>query len=255
MRYIFRFTKTGPMKYISHLDVQRLFRRAMKRMDVSLSYSQGYNPHPKIYMAQPLSLGFESESEYLEIETEMRYDRDALIQSGNAALPEGIMFTAVREAEHAKGNISSIVDYGAYAIQLPTGGSAVSEDSVQRFISQNKIIVNKRIKKSKKFVEKDVKSLIKRLTWKQIDPDTLEIEAVLRAASNEALNPLLLMEALCHAVQIPFPRETCRILRTELYCLRDNTLVPLLDCCDAKKEGADEERKQNKEKSPISAPV
>ncbi|MDR3295942.1 MAG: TIGR03936 family radical SAM-associated protein, partial [Clostridiales Family XIII bacterium] len=68
MRYLVKFKKTDNMIYISHLDMQRLFHRTMKRLQINLRYSSGFNPHPKLSFAQPLSLGHASTSEYLEFE-------------------------------------------------------------------------------------------------------------------------------------------------------------------------------------------
>lgn len=243
-RYVFRFTKSGAMRFISHLDLQRLFRRMFKRIKVELSYSQGYNPHPKMNIAQPLSLGFESESEYLEIETEKRYDISDILEKGNETLPQGIVLTAGLEAVYSPKNLSSIVEYAEYEIFLPTSGQSISTEQLALFGSQNSIMVNKRDKKSKKMVERDVKQLVYCLKWKEADGKGLMIHAVLRAATNEALNPMLLMESLCEAVRIPFERELCRIVRRDLYCLIDGTLVPLFDCCGSKKEGSDEKREE-----------
>ena len=68
-RYVVKFYKEGVLRYISHLDLLRLFKRSFKRVDIKLQYSQGFNPHPKMSFAQPLSLGYDSRGEYLEIET------------------------------------------------------------------------------------------------------------------------------------------------------------------------------------------
>lgn len=243
-RYVFRFTKTGSMRFISHLDLQRLFRRMFKRLEVELIYSKGYNPHPKMNIAQPLSLGFESNSEYLEIETEKSYDIIDMIKRGNEALTEGIVLTAGIEAVPSPKNLSSIVEYAEYAVCLPTGGLLISNEALDYFNSQKSIIVNKRDKKTKKKVEKDVKHLIYRLTWTQTDENELRIHTILRAASNEVLNPMLLMEVLCESVGISFEQETCRIVRTDLYCLEDGILIPLLDFCGSGKEGLYEKRKE-----------
>ena len=59
-RYLLKFTKEGNIRYISHLDLLRVFQRAMKRAGISLRYSQGFNPHAKISFAHPLSLGYSS---------------------------------------------------------------------------------------------------------------------------------------------------------------------------------------------------
>ena len=243
-RYVFRFTKYGAMRFISHLDLQRLFRRMFKRIKVELSYSQGYNPHPKMNIAQPLSLGFESESEYLEIETEKRYDINDVLEKGNEALPQGIALTAGLEAVCSPKNLSSIVEYAEYAIFLPTNGQSVPTERLALFNSQKSIIVNKRDKKSKKMVERDVKHLVNQLRWTEVDGKGLMIHAVLRAATNEALNPMLLVESLCEAIRIPFEKELCRVVRRDLYRLIDGTLVPLFDCCGSRKEESDENREE-----------
>ena len=70
IRYIMQFSKTGTSCYISHLDLVRVFHRAFKRAGIKLEYSKGFNPHPKMGFAQPLSLGYTGMREYIEFETE-----------------------------------------------------------------------------------------------------------------------------------------------------------------------------------------
>ena len=74
-RYFMIFSKTGYIKYISHLDMLRLFKRAFKRTGIALEFSHGFNPHPKMGFAQPLSLGYTSLGEYIEFETVEAYKR------------------------------------------------------------------------------------------------------------------------------------------------------------------------------------
>ena len=61
------FEKTGTAKYISHLDVSRLFARAAVRAGIKVAHSEGFNPHPKIVFALGLSLGIESFCELVDI--------------------------------------------------------------------------------------------------------------------------------------------------------------------------------------------
>ena len=63
-RYVLTFYKKGNMRFISHLDMQRLFRRVLYRANIPLEFSQGFNPHPITNLVQPLSLGFEAEKDY-----------------------------------------------------------------------------------------------------------------------------------------------------------------------------------------------
>ena len=84
------FEKTGRARYISHLDLMRTFQRAFLRADIPIKHTEGFNPHPFISIALPLSLGFSSECEILEfglLEGTGHADVPARL---NAVLPEGV---------------------------------------------------------------------------------------------------------------------------------------------------------------------
>ena len=59
----FVFTKKGALKYISHLDLMRLFTRALRRADLPLKLTEGFSPHPKLSFKRALKLGVESDHE------------------------------------------------------------------------------------------------------------------------------------------------------------------------------------------------
>ena len=67
MRLAVVFTKEAPVRFVSHLDVQRLFQRAFRRAKLPLAYSQGFNPHPLVSFATALSVGMTSRGEYLDV--------------------------------------------------------------------------------------------------------------------------------------------------------------------------------------------
>ena len=79
-KYIIEFSKTGTICYTSHLDLMRIFKRVFKRTGIALAYSQGFNPHPKMGFAQPLSLGYWGMEEYIEFETAEEWQPDQLLQ-------------------------------------------------------------------------------------------------------------------------------------------------------------------------------
>ena len=62
-----KFSRGEEIKYISHLDIMRLWQRALHRAGVSLAYSEGYTPHPRISLAAPLALGVTSEAELMDV--------------------------------------------------------------------------------------------------------------------------------------------------------------------------------------------
>lgn len=90
--YIFsiRFKKMGMMRYISHLDLLRLFQRAARRADLPLSLTEGFNPHPKIKVEPALKLGLESSNLRAEMILREKIPPAALRERLEVELPAGI---------------------------------------------------------------------------------------------------------------------------------------------------------------------
>ena len=84
------FAKLGTARYISHLDLMQVFRRAFSRAGLRLCYSGGYHPHMQMNILLPLSTGFSSECELLDFELEGDHAPSSLIERLNAVLPEGV---------------------------------------------------------------------------------------------------------------------------------------------------------------------
>lgn len=86
----FVFSKIGMMKYISHLDLMRLFMRAMRRADLPLKLSEGFSPHPKLSLKRALKLGLESEHEEAVIVLRLPVSPEEFKIKLQLQLPEGI---------------------------------------------------------------------------------------------------------------------------------------------------------------------
>jgi radical SAM-linked protein len=89
-RVSFNFSKTGLMRYISHLDLMRLFMRAMRRAQLPLKLSQGFSPHPKLSFKRALKLGVESQAEEAVILLNFPVTPDDFKDRLQKQLPEGI---------------------------------------------------------------------------------------------------------------------------------------------------------------------
>ena len=86
----FVFAKRGAMKYISHLDLMRLLTRAMRRADLPMKITEGFNPHPKLSIKRALKLGVESENEEGGIALKERISPQEFMDRLSKQLPEGI---------------------------------------------------------------------------------------------------------------------------------------------------------------------
>jgi len=92
----FSFSKKGLMRYISHLDLMRLFMRAMRRADLPLKMTEGFSPHPKLSLKRALKLGLESDNEEASIVLKFPVVPDDFKNKLQKQLPEGIQVKDVQ---------------------------------------------------------------------------------------------------------------------------------------------------------------
>jgi len=90
------FNKTAIMRYISHLDLLRLFQRAARRARCELSLTEGFNPHPKIKIEPAVKLGVEASGLRAEIVLDEIIQPEDLKERFRCELPGGIEITDVK---------------------------------------------------------------------------------------------------------------------------------------------------------------
>lgn len=213
-RYIIKFSKIGYIKYISHLDLLRLFKRSFKRVGIKLAYSQGFNPHPKMGFAQPLSLGYESSGEILEFETADAINEQELSEKMKKAMPEGIEILFCKAIKAEGKALAAITEFAEYRIKLPYMGTIKDEINVLDFIHQDKIIVQK-LNKKKEMMDLDIKSMIKELAINDTGSE-LNIFAKLDAGSLSNLSPELLIKAIGAFYNLDYDRSEAEISRENI---------------------------------------
>ena len=99
-RISFTFTKKGTMKFISHLDLMRLFMRALRRADLPVKLTEGFSPHPKLSIKRALKLGLESDNEEAAIVLKELIQPEEFKVRLQQQLPQGI------EIKDAQGNLT-----------------------------------------------------------------------------------------------------------------------------------------------------
>jgi len=93
------FSKTGDMRFVSHLDLMRLFQRASRRAGLPVAITQGYNPHLKISITKALKLGLESGGEDAVFYMDTAVEPHAFTGSINAKLPDGVKVLSASQGE------------------------------------------------------------------------------------------------------------------------------------------------------------
>ncbi len=117
MKIVFKFTKLGRLKFISHLDTMRVLQRSLRRTKIPVKHSEGYNPHPKLSIAFPLSLGIESTGEYGEVELIGDISTAEFVKKMNNNLPEGMNITEADEYKNKKA-VSALISSQIYNFSL-----------------------------------------------------------------------------------------------------------------------------------------
>ena len=178
------YEKTGSAKYISHLDLMRVFRRAFMRAGVEIAFSQGFNPHPTMSVPLPLPTGFSSRCDLLDFDTESL--PDDFIARMTAALPQGIVPHYVYQRFRKPGDIAA----ARYTITLH--GTGYDPVAVKALFS-SPVIMLKRTKRGE--TEVDICTFIKSMDVTLLADGRLILDTVL-AAGNETLNPEYLVKAI-----------------------------------------------------------
>lgn len=199
--YIVQYEKTGNAKYISHLDFLRTFNRVLRRSKIEIAYSQGFNPHPLLSFALPLSVGVTSECEILEMTLTKERSREEIITMLNRVMPEGIR---VLNAYPSEGKFAKHIRYATYVVHaMPHPG----KQAIDALLKMPEILMDKKTKSGIK--ECDIRPDIKEILW---TPE--HITMTISAGSQANLKPDLVMQALsrytdynvddfeCHRVHI-----------------------------------------------------
>lgn len=214
-----KFTKIKDMIYISHLDVQSLFQRAFRRAGIRLSYSKGFNPHPRMSYGNALALGVESYGEYVDIDIEDDIGEEELMLRINEQLPEGIKFVKCLKRDGSERALASNIEYGDYEFYVDNFKKYNLDqvkDRLDCFLNQDAIIVTKKNKK-KQMVEVDIRPMIEKLYVMDVDTDRIHIGGLLATGSKQNLNTNVFLPCLLKYLDIEIDYLDVDIIRNDLY--------------------------------------
>ena len=115
-----RFCRGQEIKFISHLDMMRLWQRAFRRAEISLAYSQGFSPRPRLSLAVPLAVGITSQAELMDIFTAKSVSPHGFTAAISQQLPPGIKVLQVYQIPLTMPSLQSQVRYAEYKVELET---------------------------------------------------------------------------------------------------------------------------------------
>ena len=118
------FRKGESVKYISHLDLMRLWERALRRARLPLAYTLGFHPQPRIQIAAPLAVGFTGRREVMDVWLKQRMEPEEFAERARAQLPSGVELVEVREVELRQDSLPSQVRGAEYEVLVEGEESA-----------------------------------------------------------------------------------------------------------------------------------
>ena len=201
MRIFVRYEKGEPLRFLSHLDIQRLLQRAFRRAKAPLAYSQGFNPHPLMSFASALAVGHSSEAEWLDVQLTEAVNPEALVHQVNEALPAGFRLCEAVIAPDNLGALTALTTHFTCRVRvLPeqAGDIPLLRETARR-LADGPIVVTKKTKAGIRDV--DIRPQLVQWQWEeQGDQAILTITGVHNAMGS--LNVELLMKKLLAEAQV-----------------------------------------------------
>lgn len=196
-----RFSKTGRLKYISHLDINRAMSRALKRAQIPLWYTEGFNPHPYMSFSLPLSLGVESLCESVDLRIIGDITNDEIKNRLNNVLPQDIKIVDVYDDFRD----NSEIVYSDYVYKFEFKDNEAAIEKIKNVLSSDEIIALKKGKQGRKRVMKEtnIKSFIDKYSI-SIRNDVIVLNIRLLAGPEKNLNPSLLFDTIIRLIDMDF---------------------------------------------------
>jgi radical SAM-linked protein len=199
-----KYCKDGPIKYISHLNLARVFTRALRRANIPVVISGGFNPRFRISFGPPLPLGISSTSEYLDIRLKEEVKVEELTERLNLVLPQGLKILQAKTIPSSADSLVKIIDRASYVITLKINEKLLDsaaknqenelkeleqeiEKNNKRFLNLDEITIEKQTKKGIKRV--DIRPSILDIKVQKFKSPILKLSLEIRIGQQGNLNP------------------------------------------------------------------
>ncbi len=146
-----KWSKSGEVRFTSHLDVGRMIERAIRRSGIPIAYSEGFHPHQKVAFGPPLPLGFISDSEYLDIQLTQPYS-NAVLYRLNQALPSGFKFLEAKPILGKSESLSWLINLALYEVKLDYPEEKINA-KIESILSQKNLLVKRNSKQGSKEID------------------------------------------------------------------------------------------------------
>lgn len=225
MRMIVAFNKTEQVRHVGHLDMQRAMQRALRRSDLPIRYSNGFNPHALMSFAMPLPVGVGGDEELFEVGVEPGTTEEMFLHALPDALPASMPLVGVRLVEDDHPKLMAAVRTASYAARMETcEASKKMEAAIAPLLARTEIQAIRKTKSGEKPC--DIRPMIHELRAEEKDGETV-FTLHTDAMEQGALKPDLLLRTLAEQAGVELPAY--RLRRLKLWGEKDGLPVGLME--------------------------
>lgn len=230
MRLRLQFSKGEAVRYISHLDLARVFERAVRRAKLPVAMSEGFNPHMKVAYASALSVGVTSDCEYVDIEMRSAVPAQEMVAALKQQLPAGLTLVESRIIEQPSAALMALVNIADYIITAPLQKDTTAEQLLEilgRFLSAQSACFVRHSPKGNKTI--DVRPLIDTITLTACSAQGAAFFLRSYITDKGTVKPHEVMQLLVEQFGLPLAGSNPVVHRSGLYIQRDGILLSPLD--------------------------
>lgn len=216
-RYRVRFSKDGPARFFSHLDLVRTSERAMRRAGLPVAFSQGFHPHPLFSFAAPLPVGIAGENEYLELELEKNIPTKEILSRLSLVFPEGIQIKEIWPVNDDPPSLMAALEKASYKVEIELSRVLTEEELkrlIRSFLALDLIEVTR--KKKDRFHKRNIRPGILSLQGR-VKGEKMILEMELQAGSTGNVRPEEVLESFLKKNELFVFFETGTIKRMGLF--------------------------------------
>jgi len=190
------YKKADPARWLSHLDLIRTLERAIRRAQSPVTYSEGFNPRPRLSFGPPLPLGATSDTELLAIRLDQPSDPSELLVNLNAQLPPGIEITAARSVADSEPTLQEIhgCSYLVRVVCRSDDPAKALKTAINEFLAQNEVFSQRMDKRLVKRV--DIRPSVESLEVAEVNGSVASLRLRLSHKGPQIAKPLEIVEAL-----------------------------------------------------------
>jgi radical SAM-linked protein len=215
-----KFSKTGSLKFISHLDLNRTMQSAFLRSKLPVWYSEGFNPHPRVAFTPPLSVGVSSLTEFMDFKMVEEVAPETIVERLNASFPAGLRASLC----YAPKAHFRDIKWSLYEIKFELSGKAPEdiEEKTKAALSANEILIEKFSKKGEPKTVNIADGI--RFCSGTLAENVFTVNVKLSCDEMAFVNPKYIAEVLEKAMPECFAGAENEVCRMEVYLADGETL-------------------------------